>query len=635
MEKTEQKKKKTKRRIRIKKVLLFVAGGIVLLLVAGVLLFNGLFGAQLRAADSVTQVAEDFYTMNYSGNYMFDKMLKEGGVESDEELFTFIAENLYRGLYDAESGGSKFGCSTLAVTSPDGEAMFGRNFDYPECKTMVVFTDPKGGYASVSTCDLEFLSIGERWEPTDLLNRLMAISAVYVPVDGMNEKGVCVAVLTISDGTKTQQETEKPDITTTTAVRMILDYAATTEEALDLLSQYDMHSSIGNQFKLVISDSKGYTVSVDYLSNEMHATEVPYASNFYQVEGAFYGYPMSQPEPRMAQLAQSYEETGGIMDGDELMHAMARSSQKYFHHNSTPWTAVFHTKEQYVEYCIQEEYAVKYRFYADKKGAFETYELAPDPVIAQREAEEARLEEERKAAREQAKKEKAEKEARIEELLLNWESVEPGRVLTKDEYEKKRADEYFQSYEISDEVFAIINGKSYRENPHVSLGDLRYLKVLHYNFDHELQVGELIVAKDLEEDFLNIFKELFAEEYEIQSMYLVDNYWTGDPSSTDSASIDENNTSCFMYRPATGSSNLSKHAYGRAIDINPQQNPYVSYKTGQPVWSHDNADDYIDRDTGLPHVITHEDICYKIFTKYGFTWGGDWNTTKDYQHFQK
>lgn len=220
-------------------------------------------------------------------------------------------------------------------------------------------------------------------------------------------------------------------------------------------------------------------------------------------------------------------------------------------------------------------------------------------------------------------------------IAANWETIPAGTVISASSIDFNNLSQYFVAYEISDEVFAFINGKSYQENPNVGLDDLRYLKLLHYNFNHELQVGELIVAADLQSDFIGIFTELFVAEYEIQSMYLPDNYWTGDPTTTDSASIDVNNTSCFMYRPATGSGNLSKHAYGRAIDINPQQNPYVSYTSGSPVWYHENANDYIDRTTGLPHVITEEDICYQIFTKYGFTWGGAWTNIKDYQHFQK
>lgn len=223
----------------------------------------------------------------------------------------------------------------------------------------------------------------------------------------------------------------------------------------------------------------------------------------------------------------------------------------------------------------------------------------------------------------------------METVKANWETIPAGTVLNASQIDSADLGTYFAAYEISDAVFDVINGKSYQENPNVGLGDLRYVKLLHYNFEHQLQVGELVVASDLQGDFIGIFTELFQAEYEIQSMYLVDNYWTGDPTTTDSASIDENNTSCFLYRPATGSGNLSKHAFGRAIDINPQQNPYVSYTSGSPVWSHENANAYIDRNTGLPHVITEEDLCYQTFIKYGFQWGGSWANIKDYQHFYK
>lgn len=220
-------------------------------------------------------------------------------------------------------------------------------------------------------------------------------------------------------------------------------------------------------------------------------------------------------------------------------------------------------------------------------------------------------------------------------IIVNWENIPAGTVIDAANIDFNNLSQYFVAYDISDDVYEYINGKSYQENPYVALEDLRYLKLLHYNFNHELQVGELIVAADLQSDYIGIFTELFQAEYEIQSMYLPDKYWTGDPTTTDSASIDVNNSSCFMYRPATGSSKLSKHSYGRAIDINPQQNPYVSYTSGEPKWSHENANDYIDRTTGLPHVITEQDICYQIFIKYGFTWGGAWTNIKDYQHFQK
>jgi hypothetical protein len=210
-----------------------------------------------------------------------------------------------------------------------------------------------------------------------------------------------------------------------------------------------------------------------------------------------------------------------------------------------------------------------------------------------------------------------------------------GSIVPEEEIDFDNLSRHFVSLAVSEDIQTRINGKSYRENPDISLDELRYLKVLHYNFNHEIQVGELIVNVSLDAEFLEILTELFENEYEIQSMYLIDNYWTGDAISTDSASITANNTSAFCYREITWGGELSRHAFGRAIDINPQQNPYVDYSSGSPSWAHTNANDYIDRTTGAAHVITHEDLCYKVFTNHGFEWGGDWYPVIDYQHFEK
>ena len=199
------------------------------------------------------------------------------------------------------------------------------------------------------------------------------------------------------------------------------------------------------------------------------------------------------------------------------------------------------------------------------------------------------------------------------------------------------ADEYFTINEIvqGDVVYERINGRSYRENPDISLSDLRYLTVLHYNFDGLVQTGEIIVNASIAEDTVSVFKELFSKRYQIFSMYLVDNYWTGDGDSSDTASIEVNNTSAFNYREITGGGRLSNHAYGRAIDINPQQNPYVTYNGDTPVYTHANAAPYIDRTSGDPHVIVEGDDCYNAFIAHGFSWGGHWDDPVDYQHFEK
>ena len=242
------------------------------------------------------------------------------------------------------------------------------------------------------------------------------------------------------------------------------------------------------------------------------------------------------------------------------------------------------------------------------------------------------------ASKEETPKEETTKEEpTAPPVLESLSGLAPGTVIREEQLDFSNLEKYFMSWEIEagDNLYQRINGKSYRDNPYVPLSTLRYVKLPHYNFTGELQVGELVVNQDILEDVKDIFMELFQAKYQIQSMYLIDNYWTGDPDTTDTASIDVNNTSAFCYREITGGGRLSNHAYGRAIDLNPQQNPYVSYSTGQPKWSHSNADAYIARDTGLPHVITHEDLAYKLFKEHGFSWGGDWNNPKDYQHFDK
>lgn len=215
------------------------------------------------------------------------------------------------------------------------------------------------------------------------------------------------------------------------------------------------------------------------------------------------------------------------------------------------------------------------------------------------------------------------------------EDFSVGEVVSLEQIDTSHLSDYFTVSEIDQSLEERITGKSYTENPHISLSELRYLKLLHYNFNHKIQVGELIVNEDIANDCITIFTELFKAEYEIQSMLLIDNYWTGDGTSTDTASMNDNNSSAFCYRVIAGSSKLSNHAYGYAIDINPYQNPYITYKDGVPVFYHDNAQDYADRNTPKEHMINHNDLCYQLFTSHGFTWGGDWKNSKDYQHFEK
>lgn len=233
----------------------------------------------------------------------------------------------------------------------------------------------------------------------------------------------------------------------------------------------------------------------------------------------------------------------------------------------------------------------------------------------------------------EAKRDKAEK---TPVCLENLDDIEAGTVLETDRIDLSHASDYFTVNEINDDVLQCINGKSYVENEHIQLDELRYLKLLHYNYSHKIQVGELIVNEKIAKDCREIFQELFSQQYEIASMCLIDKFWTGDSVDSDTNSIENNNTSAFNYRVVPDTDRLSNHAAGFAIDVNPLQNPYVKYNNdGSFAKYYKDMEKYTDRKQKEKHMITHDDICYQIFAKHGFTWGGDWNNSKDYQHFEK
>ena len=183
---------------------------------------------------------------------------------------------------------------------------------------------------------------------------------------------------------------------------------------------------------------------------------------------------------------------------------------------------------------------------------------------------------------------------------------------------------------ITDDVKERIYGLSYKTDCTIPYEDLRYISVLYYNFENQIQTGEIICNKAIAKDLVEIFYELYCNQYQIDKIRLVDEY-----NADDDLSCADNNTSCFNFRTVDGSNTLSKHAQGVAIDINPFQNPYVTYPNGKERISPAGSEPYADRSSGLSHMITEDDLCYKLFIEHGFTWGGHWKTLKDYQHFQK
>jgi len=178
----------------------------------------------------------------------------------------------------------------------------------------------------------------------------------------------------------------------------------------------------------------------------------------------------------------------------------------------------------------------------------------------------------------------------------------------------------------------MIKGNSWRKGCPISLNDLRYLCVKHIDFRAKEVMGEIIVHKDVSHEVTEIFEALYEIGYPIKKMKLVSDY-----KGNDWQSIEADNTSAFNCRNATGSKKWSKHSYGKAIDINPIENPYIS-RSGRI--SHKESLQYRKRvhkkSTSADRaVLLKNDKATKIFEKYGWKWGGDWSGVKDYQHFSK
>lgn len=184
---------------------------------------------------------------------------------------------------------------------------------------------------------------------------------------------------------------------------------------------------------------------------------------------------------------------------------------------------------------------------------------------------------------------------------------------------------------ISNDIFRRISGISYPVDCKVSLDDLRYLSLLYNDFNGDTRTGELICNKDIAQDVIEIFYELYKSGYQIESVKLIDEF-----GGDDTASMLANNTSCFNYRVVAGTTRLSNHARGLAIDINPFYNPYITYnKDGSVNISPAGSEAYADRSSSFPYKIDDNDLACKLFKSRGFTWGGDWNSVKDYQHFER
>ncbi len=313
----------------------------------------------------ITELTDGLSAVRYDGDYGFDEFLSEGGASSDGEVVAYLAENVLLGLDLGDLLGGIFGCSTIAVQSPEGQFLFGRNFDWNTCDAMVVESHPENGYASLSTVNMDFITqnVGGGMVGMALnLDEVKTLAALYAPLDGMNEAGLAVSVNMIQDSAAIEQNTDKPDITTTTAIRLLLDQAGNVDEALELLGQYDLHGSMGMMIHFAIADSAGRSAAVEYVNNKMIVTETPVLTNFYLAEGEKQGIGTEQSHERYDILLNQLEETPqmGMEDVRDALDSVSKDNFGEF--ESTEWSIVMNLSAGEARYYHRENYNQNYTF---------------------------------------------------------------------------------------------------------------------------------------------------------------------------------------------------------------------------------------------------------------------------------
>lgn len=263
-----------------KKVTLTLVGVVLaLVLVLGVAVF-ALWHNELSTLFSIEQIRDRndahldgaVYTMNVKGDYYLDEFVAQGGVASDDELIQFVVSNLTHGLLDINITSPSIGCSSFTAQTQEGDRLFARNYDFSKTNTCLVFTEQNPGrHASVSTIDLQFLGIDKEKGLSSITDKVIALAAPYIPLDGMNDAGVsCGIYMTYQGGEKTvatAQDTEKPDFTSTTLLRLILDYADSVEEAVEIASSYDLHDSANTSYHYMVADSTGKSAILEWVGD--------------------------------------------------------------------------------------------------------------------------------------------------------------------------------------------------------------------------------------------------------------------------------------------------------------------------------------------------------------------------------
>ncbi|MBE6772763.1 MAG: linear amide C-N hydrolase [Ruminococcaceae bacterium] len=349
----------------VKKVIIIALVAILAVLLVAL----GVFQGEARTLLSVKENGDTgVYEVNYAADYKLDKLLEEGGAATEEELVQYILKTMLKGLpIEVPYEIPNLACSTFYAETPEKGYIFGRNLDNQTTDLAVIRTNPKDGYSSVSVVNLSFLGYNESYTPDKLLDRINTLATAYFPLDGINEKGLAVGVLQLQ-APVTAQDSDKPDVGTTLAIRAMLDKCATVDEAIDFLRSVDMYAAAKGCFHFQIADATGKSVVVSYVNNEMVITEKTgdfiAATNFYLHDVPF-EYE-KQGLDRYEILEKTLTEKKSLLtaeEGMDLLEAVritGTDPDEKGRVYSTQWSALYDLTNPSLTLCADMNYAEPY-----------------------------------------------------------------------------------------------------------------------------------------------------------------------------------------------------------------------------------------------------------------------------------
>ena len=331
----------------MKKILLWIVGILAALCLVVACVWGGEIGT-LRTVRSVD--GNPFlYQMEYQAKYDLDDLIRKE-VDTNADLLDYVIGRVGKGIpfkmksaqvadEDGELG--TINCTSFQAVKADGNGFwYGRNYDYFKNPTMVTVSRPKKGYASIAVSDMSHFGYSLEKLPEKFMARLSCLAAVYAPVDGINEKGLCTSIMALPNQAS-QQDTPKPNVGTTIIMRLWLDRCATVQEALDLLETVDVRhdATVGSGYHYMVADANGDCAVVEFDKEDGWKTMIvrkAEGENFMLVTNHLLSekYYTTEPDPAVGnphskswwryETAKAYlEEHNGVLTKEQAQECLA------------------------------------------------------------------------------------------------------------------------------------------------------------------------------------------------------------------------------------------------------------------------------------------------------------------------